>query len=155
MLHGLKDQICDPNLAKDLFNKIPSENKKMFLYPNGFHELFNDTEADKYKKELLGFLNEVLSSNPQVLGVIKKAYPVQAEKTSSFNKRYIIAIVLGLIYLKGLYWLRRNSTYQNNKLALYFYPIYWIYKLLSISSRQTLNYMRSIFAEIGKETSLY
>lgn len=70
MLHGMKDEISNPNYAKDLFDRIPSSQKKMFLYPNGFHELFNDVESPAFKRDIVSFLSDILKNNPPLLGCI-------------------------------------------------------------------------------------
>jgi hypothetical protein len=104
MLHGLKDEISNPTLAKDLFNQIPSTQKIAYLYPNGFHELFNDLEADKYKKDLLVFMNDVLVKNPPAMGHLKKTLTaVGPEQKNKFGRRFFILGVVAVLYLKGIY----------------------------------------------------
>lgn len=49
--------------------------KRLVLYPNGFHELFSDVESDKYKKDILLFMNDVLTKDPPVLGSLVSLTP--------------------------------------------------------------------------------
>lgn len=69
MLHGLKDQIANPNHAKNLFERVGSLQKRFVQYGGGFHELFSDTESNQYKLDILTFLGEVLVKDPPALGM--------------------------------------------------------------------------------------
>jgi esterase/lipase len=71
MLHGLKDEIARPVYAKNIFDRIGSMHKKLIQYGNGFHELFNDTEGDKYKRDILSFMGEVLIKDAPPLGLVQ------------------------------------------------------------------------------------
>lgn len=72
MLHGLKDEIARPVYAKTLFDRIGSVHKRFVQYGNGFHEMFSDTENEKYKKDILTFMGEVLQKDPPSLGRLAK-----------------------------------------------------------------------------------
>jgi len=108
-LHGLKDQIAQYQFAKQLFDRIPGNKKKMFIYPNGFHELFNDTESNTYKNDLISFFGDVLKNNPpslgrleQTSGPVKKIVPVIPIQKRKLNRKIILAGVLVLVYVQGL-----------------------------------------------------
>lgn len=68
MLHGLKDDIAWPSVAKSLYDRFSSVQKKLIHYGNGYHELFSDIECDKYKRDILAFMGEVLNKDPPPLG---------------------------------------------------------------------------------------
>jgi alpha-beta hydrolase superfamily lysophospholipase len=70
VLQGMKDTICEPGLTKDLFARIPTDHKRMVLYPQGFHEMFNDIGGDKYKKDILVFMTDILKKDCPNLGKV-------------------------------------------------------------------------------------
>lgn len=110
MLHGLKDDIAWPATAKSLYDRISSVQKRLVHYNNGYHELFTDTEAEKYKRDVLTFLGEVLNKDPPVLGTVsltlgtlKKTIDIVHVHKVGTTRRYILLAVISLLYLKGLY----------------------------------------------------
>lgn len=87
MLHGLKDQIAQQKFAKELFDRIPGNKKKMFIYPNGFHELFNDTESSIYKNDLISFFGDVLKNNPPSLGTSNSSRRREENRASNSDPK--------------------------------------------------------------------
>jgi acylglycerol lipase len=49
MIHGEKDGIADVEGTTRFFDGVSSQNKKLIIYPNLFHELMNELPADREK----------------------------------------------------------------------------------------------------------
>ncbi len=52
-----QDQIVDPQTSLDLFKEIPGE-KKLDLYPDSFHEIYNDINKQEGIDDLIAYLGE-------------------------------------------------------------------------------------------------
>jgi acylglycerol lipase len=46
ILHGEDDKIVPKNMSQSWFETIPSEDKTMIIYPNAYHEIFNDLDKE-------------------------------------------------------------------------------------------------------------
>jgi len=53
-----QDRIVDAEAAKALFEKIGSPRKRLKVYPDSFHEIFNDTNRKEVIDDLLEYLRE-------------------------------------------------------------------------------------------------
>ena len=58
MFHGSSDGIADPEGAKDLFERIPSTDKRWRLYEGLRHETMNEPEQDEVLADLVAWLDE-------------------------------------------------------------------------------------------------
>ncbi|MGH1471728.1 MAG: lysophospholipase [Cellvibrionaceae bacterium] len=47
-----KDQLINPNGAKDLFSWLGSQDKELTMYPNSYHEVLNEPEKDQLLEEI-------------------------------------------------------------------------------------------------------
>jgi hypothetical protein len=110
ILQGLKDEIARPSVTKQLFDRISSVQKRLVHYNNGYHELFSDSEGEKYKRDILAFLGEVLEKDPPPLGIewltqgtLKKNLESQVTPKRGTAKKYIYMTIIALLYFKGLY----------------------------------------------------
>lgn len=45
-LHGGDDRACSPEAAREFYEKIISSDKKLLMYENAWHELFNEPDKD-------------------------------------------------------------------------------------------------------------
>lgn len=63
ILHGEKDSLTAPQGSAFLFENISSQNKKLIIYPELFHEIFNEPEKDKVLGDMIDWLGRVLTSN--------------------------------------------------------------------------------------------
>lgn len=52
-IHGKKDKIVPYEFSFNIFNKIPSKDKKIILLEESYHEIFNDYEKEKAINYLL------------------------------------------------------------------------------------------------------
>jgi alpha-beta hydrolase superfamily lysophospholipase len=56
-LAGLEKVVSTPDSEK-LFDKMGAKKKKIYIYADSFHEVFNDIDRDEAIKDLVAFLNE-------------------------------------------------------------------------------------------------
>lgn len=47
IMHGSEDRLSDPDGSKMLFNRIQIDDKKLIIYDNFYHEIFNEPGRDK------------------------------------------------------------------------------------------------------------
>jgi len=57
VMHGEADRITDPEGSRRLFEAAASEDKTLELFPEAYHELFNDTCSDKARTILIDWLH--------------------------------------------------------------------------------------------------
>ncbi len=58
ILHGGDDRIVTPEASSWLYENIASEDKKILIYPELYHEIFNEPEKEKVIGDLLAWLDE-------------------------------------------------------------------------------------------------
>ena len=52
------ERIVSTPASEDVFNKIGSKNKKIYIYPDSMHEVYNDLDRDEVIRNLKAFLQE-------------------------------------------------------------------------------------------------
>lgn len=57
-LHGLKDRATDPEGSKRFIAAVAAADKRLELYPEGYHELLNDLDRDAARDVILAWLSE-------------------------------------------------------------------------------------------------
>lgn len=57
-----EDRLVSVEASRDFFEKLPSKNKELHIYPDSLHEIFNDRERDKAIADLKKFINSFLGS---------------------------------------------------------------------------------------------
>jgi len=60
LLHGGDDPICDPECSKYLHNLISSQQNKLIIYDDLFHEIYNEPEQETVFKDILKWLDELI-----------------------------------------------------------------------------------------------
>ncbi len=58
ILHGGTDKIVPTEFSERLYNLVPSKDKKLIVYPESYHEIFNDLDREKAFTNLIEWLNE-------------------------------------------------------------------------------------------------
>jgi alpha-beta hydrolase superfamily lysophospholipase len=53
-----QDRVVDTLAAQELFHKLGSKNKQLKIYPDSYHEIFNDTNKQEVIDDLIHFLRE-------------------------------------------------------------------------------------------------
>lgn len=56
VLHGAADRIADPEGSRRLFERLASSDKRLEIYPDGFHELLHDVEAERVTQDVARWL---------------------------------------------------------------------------------------------------
>jgi acylglycerol lipase len=64
ILHGKDDKIVPYTFAEDIFEKISAEDKKLCLYKNSYHEIFNDLDQELVFKDLIEWLDAHTKKDP-------------------------------------------------------------------------------------------
>lgn len=62
MLHGEQDSLAAAEGSKFLDNHISSSDKKLIIYPEMFHEIFNEPEKDRVLNDMTDWLDEKLAA---------------------------------------------------------------------------------------------
>ncbi|MFT5537546.1 MAG: alpha-beta hydrolase superfamily lysophospholipase [Parasphingorhabdus sp.] len=62
MLHGEKDSLAAAEGSKFLDSKISSSDKTLIIYPELFHEIFNEPEKDKVLNDMTDWLDKQLAT---------------------------------------------------------------------------------------------
>ena len=52
------ERLVNTPAAEDVFNKIGSKQKKIYIYPDSLHEIYNDLDRDEVIRDLKAFLQE-------------------------------------------------------------------------------------------------
>ena len=60
MLHGEKDSMASPAGSRFLYEQLGSKNKDLKIYPELFHEVFNEPEREQVFKDMLSWLEDTL-----------------------------------------------------------------------------------------------
>lgn len=64
ILHGQDDKIVPYTFAEDIFEKILTEDKKMCLYKESYHEIFNDLDQELVFKDVINWLDAHTKKDP-------------------------------------------------------------------------------------------
>ncbi|WCA22390.1 alpha/beta fold hydrolase [Candidatus Phytoplasma oryzae] len=61
LLHGIKDSQISYDNSVEMFNKMANSNseKKIILYPESYHNLFNDLDKNEVTRDLLNWLDDI------------------------------------------------------------------------------------------------
>ncbi len=57
-----QDRLVSSTVARELFEKLPSKKNQIYLYPESYHEIFNDLDKEKATQDLKKFLNSFLGA---------------------------------------------------------------------------------------------
>ncbi len=55
---GSDDRIVSREACEEVYEKIPSKNKQMKIYPGAYHEIYNDLCREEAYADLMSFINE-------------------------------------------------------------------------------------------------
>ncbi|HCB65990.1 MAG TPA: alpha/beta hydrolase, partial [Acholeplasmataceae bacterium] len=58
IVHGGADKVVPVEFSKRLMEIIPHSDKKLIIYPESFHEIFNDFDREKAFADVIEWLNE-------------------------------------------------------------------------------------------------
>jgi len=58
MLHGGADRVNLPSGSRNFISRVTVPDKRLILYPDGFHELHNDLDRERELTDLAGWLHE-------------------------------------------------------------------------------------------------
>ena len=58
LIHGGNDKIVPHQMSQRLFELIPANDKKIIIYENNYHEIFNDLDQEKVFKDIIKWLDE-------------------------------------------------------------------------------------------------
>jgi acylglycerol lipase len=58
ILHGEKDTVVPKEFSQRLLELIPVEDKKLIIYPDAYHEIFNEIDRDQAFKDVIQWLDE-------------------------------------------------------------------------------------------------
>ena len=62
LLHGGKDSLAAAEGSKFLDSHISSSDKTLIIYPELFHEIFNEPEKDQVLNDMTGWLDKQLAA---------------------------------------------------------------------------------------------
>jgi alpha-beta hydrolase superfamily lysophospholipase len=65
--YGLEDKITPPTRLRHFFNQVASEEKRVVEYASARHRPFNEVGREKFLGELVGWLDQQISGNQEVL----------------------------------------------------------------------------------------
>lgn len=57
-----QDRLVSTQAARELFEKLPNKKNQLIVYPESYHEIFNDLDRDKVTADLKKFLNSYLGA---------------------------------------------------------------------------------------------
>lgn len=57
LLHGAEDNLTDPEGSRELFERASTVDKEIKVYPEVFHEIFNEPEREQVLADLAGWLD--------------------------------------------------------------------------------------------------
>lgn len=57
ILHGEDDKIVPKTFSERFYDNIPTEDKKLIIYPGGYHEIFNDLDKKKVYADVIDWLD--------------------------------------------------------------------------------------------------
>jgi alpha-beta hydrolase superfamily lysophospholipase len=58
IMHGGADQVAAPRGSEDLFGRIPVQDKRLEIYPDLYHEIFNEPERERVLTDLHDWIAE-------------------------------------------------------------------------------------------------
>ena len=58
LLHGEADKIVPVEFSKRLYELLPVEDKKLITYPGAYHEILNDLDQEKVRKDIISWLDQ-------------------------------------------------------------------------------------------------
>jgi alpha-beta hydrolase superfamily lysophospholipase len=58
ILHGGADEIASPHASEELFNRVPVNDKRLEIYPELAHEIFNEPERERVLTDLHAWIDE-------------------------------------------------------------------------------------------------
>jgi alpha-beta hydrolase superfamily lysophospholipase len=58
LLHGEADKIVPVEFSKRLYELLPVEDKKLITYPDAYHEILNDLDQEKVRKDIISWLDQ-------------------------------------------------------------------------------------------------
>jgi alpha-beta hydrolase superfamily lysophospholipase len=129
IIHGFKDSVtpCDDSVR--FYNKISSEEKTLKIFPDGYHELHHDRDKESLKTMISDWMLKRIDDHPKKIGQIHSLkYGIKKNKYQTL--KLLLGILLTALYFIILKRLKSNPTY-NTKMKLFFFPIYYLYTLLS------------------------
>ena len=62
MLLAGEDRVASTPASQDLFERLPNKKNQLIVYPESFHEIFNDRERDRVIADLKNFINPYLGA---------------------------------------------------------------------------------------------
>lgn len=65
LTHGEADPIVTPEGSRDIFQRIPTDNKTLNIYPGSYHEPHNDLDAEIVVTDLVNWLDDRLAAIAQ------------------------------------------------------------------------------------------
>lgn len=65
VLHGGSDRLADPAASRELVAAINGPDVTLRIYPDSYHEVFNDLDREDALADMLGWLRERLPAPPQ------------------------------------------------------------------------------------------
>ena len=62
ILQGSADVVAPVAVTRQFFGRMPGENKSLYVYPDGYHEICNDINRDQVIGDVLGWLEETVTA---------------------------------------------------------------------------------------------
>ena len=107
-MHGDKDVLVSHRATEELYQRCGSTDKTLKIYPGGYHELHHDTDKEKFKLDLLDWLDSRIAT-ARPIGSVGKLR-VQTATPSSKRSWKLWAALLLLVYLAGVLLFRSKAT---------------------------------------------
>ena len=57
-----EDKLVSPQAARELFDKLPNKRNQLIIYPESYHEAYNDLDREKAIADLKKFINVYLGA---------------------------------------------------------------------------------------------
>ncbi len=77
LLHGGSDQLCPPSASQMIFERAGTADRTLKVYPDLYHEVFNEPEREQVIADLITWLTEHGSADPKSNGEHAAAIAVQ------------------------------------------------------------------------------
>ncbi len=58
ILQGEADRVAPATVTRDFFGKLEGENKRLYLYPDGYHDIWNDINREQVVGDLIAWLKK-------------------------------------------------------------------------------------------------
>lgn len=65
LVHGEDDILVEPSASRMLYESVSSESKTLKIYPDLYHEIFNEPEHDVVLTDIERWLDTVIGTNPR------------------------------------------------------------------------------------------